>query len=1029
MITRSYPQTCKRIVKKRARIPGSKFLLTSLIVASFCFLVVPLTATSTLSSLPEARVATAADLFGGTDAKGGAGDLLLRNDHVEAIIMDVGTTSDLPVPLTAFQAPSGGVIIDLGRRGQNNDQMNEIFQVANLDGNNAFIYVNKTISAAGSDPAWIKVSGIVLLSGFSTPSSPKLLAETTYALSSADDFITITTNVRNISPAQVPLFQISDVNLLVARNSLPFAPFPGRGFVQPPLSLLNPLPALGVFPFVGFPGALDESDGVVDPNLLASGQSGQVSPISYSLLGGSLASPLVGANHPLLSGVGSSFQPLAAGATRTFTRRLLVGTENDVNAGATRAFPLLGLPAAPLSGRVVDSGGRPVHRASVTAINVAPGALAPFVSGFVTQLDANADGVPDGLLGPFAGGEPYPINQTLTDVNGEFTIALPFFAPVNQYKLEVRAEGRNRVTTAPFATNSLPSNLTITVAEQGTVRFSVEQSNSEQHQSSSMEDDHENHRVAAKLTFIGIDGTPNPNFGATVVDRDDFPGLARSPAEVALGKTPITASTVSHLSEVFGGSPTHNVVVDQDGRGRVKVAPGRYRVYASKGIEYTMDVKTIEVHAANTTNVKLSIARAVDTKDFISADFHVHSVKSPDSSTPMEDRVVSLLAEGIEVFVPSDHDYISDFAPVIARMGLAKQLVALGGIELTGNLPVPASPLTGNINAFPQGIGHWNAFPLNARPGSRRNGAPSDEFITPAIAIDRLRALDSLPVAPDFASAAQIAFAAQDQEDMEIVQLNHPRRGVAGLTVIGLFRTLAGTGYDPTLPLTSFPNNLLLNLTSPYGTGTTPLSFDAMELLNGARPIDLRDYLAVRRDWFSLLNQGVSPTGTGVSDSHQIAIQSVGTSRSFVRMKRDSVPRFKEDKFVKSIKGMQVIGSSGPFIDFTIKGEGRAELGETTKIRKNRVTLDLEVSAAPWIPVEEIRIYANGQLVATFPVTNNPNPATGFPHGFRIKRFAEKIVVTGLTADTYFVVEAGVKIDENGNPLNPGRLTLLNIVA
>ncbi|HKZ78250.1 MAG TPA: hypothetical protein VJ124_07990, partial [Pyrinomonadaceae bacterium] len=41
----------------------------------------------------------------------------------------------------------------------------------------------------------------------------------------------------------------------------------------------------------------------------------------------------------------------------------------------------------------------------------------------------------------------------------------------------------------------------------------------------------------------------------------------------------------------------------------------------------------------------------------------------------------------------------------------------------------------------------------------------------------------------------------------------------------------------------------------------------------------------------------------------------------------------------------------------------------------------------------------------------------------------EKIVVTGLTADTYFVVEAGVKIDQNGNPLNPGRMTLLNIVA
>jgi len=60
------------------------------------------------------------------------------------------------------------------------------------------------------------------------------------------------------------------------------------------------------------------------------------------------------------------------------------------------------------------------------------------------------------------------------------------------------------------------------------------------------------------------------------------------------------------------------------------------------------------------------------------------------------------------------------------------------GNETTGTIPVPASA-SGGVDAFPDGIGHWNAWPLEVIPQARRDGAPADELMTPGTVVDRLR--------------------------------------------------------------------------------------------------------------------------------------------------------------------------------------------------------------------------------------------------------------------------------------------------
>ena len=88
----------------------------------------------------EARNLTAADIagMGGTDFKGGVGDYLLRNDVIEAVILAVDVTPDFNIPILAEALPGRGVLIDLGTRGDKNDQLGEIGHLVNLGANVIF---------------------------------------------------------------------------------------------------------------------------------------------------------------------------------------------------------------------------------------------------------------------------------------------------------------------------------------------------------------------------------------------------------------------------------------------------------------------------------------------------------------------------------------------------------------------------------------------------------------------------------------------------------------------------------------------------------------------------------------------------------------------------------------------------------------------------------------------------------------------------------------------------------------------------
>ena len=123
-------------------------------------------------------------------------------------------------------------------------------------------------------------------------------------------------------------------------------------------------------------------------------------------------------------------------------------------------------------------------------------------------------------------------------------------------------------------------------------------------------------------------------------------------------------------------------------------AGGSYRVYASRGTEWSADSAAFAGTASGT--VTLHLRHVVDTTGYLGAEFHVHQVASPDSPVGSDERVRSALSAGVELFAVTDHDVVSDLQPFVAALNADDLLRVVPGIEVT---PFP--------------YGHFNAYPLD----------------------------------------------------------------------------------------------------------------------------------------------------------------------------------------------------------------------------------------------------------------------------------------------------------------------------
>jgi hypothetical protein len=225
----------------------------------------------------------------------------------------------------------------------------------------------------------------------------------------------------------------------------------------------------------------------------------------------------------------------------------------------------------------------------------------------------------------------------------------------------------------------------------------------------------------------------------------------------------------------------------------VRLPAGTYLAGAARGPAYTRETRIIEIFAGKNPDANFVVDKAVDTPGLISVDAHMHTQFS-DGQMKIAERLKGVAAEGVEVAVATDHNYITDYRPEIARLGLAGEFAVIVGNEVTGR--------GGNI--------HYNSYPVQARPAEPGNGAISVQDSTPALLFDMTRKND--PSA--------------------LIQVNHPRS--------------QGLGYFLTYKLDP--------KTAAAADAPFVMNFDVMEAMNGAR-LNESNRTSIE-DWFHFLNRG-----------------------------------------------------------------------------------------------------------------------------------------------------------------------------
>jgi len=854
-------------------------------------------------------------LIGGPDAIGGVGDWYLGNDLIEVIVDD---------PSRRFgKRNHGGVIVDAGlrdRRGE--DQFTELFPLLNLD-QRVELRFDRIRAEVDPEKNWARLvvsssqgPGAIArgswLARWVDPLVPDAAAiadvqiETEYAVFPGEPWVRITTTIRNAGMRPAPIFAYGDVLMRGGRSM--------RSWVA---NTLAPERSRG-FEHKSFDrrNILGSSAAMASFTHLCVPGVAQFPPIAYALFSPERTAqglPNYGVTNDHVTFVNAFLDD--PDWEELGSLRILGETRGTLAPGAVWSYPR----------RLLITG-----RADVAS---------------TTDVIFPALGVADGTSGIAGRVEPpeeravievrsragFPVTEIATDTQGPEAGRFRATLAPGDYTLLVRAaqrpERRLEVTVAAGAVSEVPLQ---TLEPLGFLRFDPAFADG----------------GPGRVIVVGVPPTPDPVFGAELL------GFRIDGAP---------ASSGSETRELhFVGGPSDPV--------RVPLAPGRYRLIASRGLEYDLDHAEIEVP---TPGAEVRVApfrplRVIELQGIASADLHVHAQASDDSAMPNAARLASFVAEGVNVIVSSDHDHLGDFRPALAALGLAGRIHVLEGVEATSSAPSQQAPWT---------LGHSNAWPIPYQPTAHRQGAPPTQDRTLAELYSELRS----------------------EYGAQVVQLNHPmgkRRGErddqAYLTHLGN----GGRAADPELPLEESPNDeLLLRASDGH---TRAIDFDAIELMNG----DSREqYLQVREIWHSFLRQGLRRTATANSDTHgpdEIAAY----PRNYVYLGAEGAP-WEEAGFDAAIRAGRMFGSNGPLIAaFTANG---ARMGDDVAAPGGRVTVELAVAAAPWVPVEEVRLLANGEVVRRW----SGLPAGASPPTLRLHERVELV----LERDSFLTLEAGAPLD------------------
>lgn len=877
------------------------------------------------------RIGKLEEAIGGPHAIGRVGDFILENDQIRIVVADTGVAhGDQIATFGRVNTTFGGSLVDadlqrVGGDGKGNDQLAELlpgFVFSVIDPTS----VQVTASGDNTDYAEITVTGTggdlfqmvyLLNTGLFYPSGLKLTQA--YRLYPGKRYVEMHTTIINtasgahpfpyLNPTQLDDLtgkQIPGIDTLQLSVPLGMLPLfggeqtlfaPGVAGFNVRFAIEDSYKTAGGFP--AFPGMTVDFVATKGPGV-SYGLAMPKSPDNYvnAYKAGYAAqtltpySMLIPFTYAGVAGVYMYKPPdqLNAGEQYDFTSYFIVG-RGDVASIADAVYEQREQATGTFGGQVVDA------RSS-----------APVGGASVVVLDPSKN----------------PVDQITADASGSFLAHLP----PGKYSYIVVED--HRLTSAPVAFEVVADQQTGVLAQidpPGTIAVDAT--------------DVDGRHLPVKIQLIG-------HFDQSQVAQDLDPARG--------GRSFLYSAQIGERERTSAFDGTTRFVEAAfwtvDGRLQEQVRPGTYDVVITRGPEYEITSQTVTIGAGQFQTVQPVVTRSFPTDGWVAGDFHIHSQPSTDSGLPIADRVTSCAAEGLEVATSTDHNYITDYAPVIASAKLDTWLLGIPGMELT---------------TFE--MGHFNGYPLKVDPGSTRGG----EFVWAHQTPDKLFEQLGKTLAVDPGNG--------------VVQVNHPRQTVLGYWAQFFIDEKTGEPYTPTG---------ILGIFAPYGDEFKPenysRNFDAVELLTGKRLEDVHSFVVpdplpagtypnpqpvpgqvyvdaaghakfpgVVETWMTMLDRGSMPTGMGTSDAHHLLGDEPGYARTMVWVGtgKDVPGGYSRSDVVSGIRGHHAIVTNAPFVEMTI---GSGMIGDTVK--GSSVDVKVHVRSASWAPVDHFTLYRDGGVKA-----------------------------------------------------------------